>query len=641
MRRYLILSVFTAVLLFLWTCTPSGGGGGKNECDSPRDCDDGETCNPTSFRCVKDVSVGKNEFAGTFEFVLASTGGPSDLNFLAKVNLDGTEHVLTANMMLGFSDDQATLFLDFEGYVGTGDIVSIKFGVPVELIGIDVDMPISDELDLSENPVITALVYTAEEDAQGVPRATGLPMQAATGAFRFTEFSGDVGGRVAGEFRGTLMPTSAYWGTIFALGNDLCGDDELYDPNSMTCEPAFDGYDALIGFDGVYQGENGLNDGWIIASYKIPGEEGTYRMGGCRAIEQEGYTIISGVFQTSDEQRRYMEVYFLSDRLAEGETLDLGQDASATIFEVDGENQIGEVVTLVGSGELTLRYFRDGHRGRLLASMWGRATPPEGNIDEGEDCETSDDQCRDPFACYPVESADSGWCFTPCNSDQDCEGSRTCEDTEFFGEEHHDICLDMLGNYAKGCDWRSMKACEGDTWCVYNQEEPVLDTVCLPACDPQTGEGCEATQRCLELGSEGDGGCYRNQPSRGTCNTEDIWNGYYCQDNHWCVTHEVDDDANAVCLRQCNPSSGTGCIDGERCLQLSDPTKGGCYAELSRGAECGGDLLLSGSVCSAADICVDDGNSAYCRQDCTSNHNSCSGGTTCQELTSGDWACLP
>jgi hypothetical protein len=94
-------------------------------------------------------------------------------------------------------------------------------------------------------------------------------------------------------------------------------------------------------------------------------------------------------------------------------------------------------------------------------------------------------------------------------------------------------------------------------------------------------------------------------------------------------TSVCDEDKNLECL--VTASSTTGSIAGGQCVQLCDPTnpvcpsgltclagsgstQGVCGTQLKRGDDCISDPL---SDCAPADVCITDGQTGFCLQDCT------------------------
>ncbi len=370
--KKLILAVLVVTLTTFWACRPSVSGSGDHGCDSDSDCHSGEICNPTSFKCVSDVNVARDHFAGSFEFIFNNALEARQPSTYVKANIMGQEYVMH-NFLVANPSSNGNQFLVESGQIlPDGGTISLKIAIPSNFLAGGANITLSDGLDVSEGIVGSGLILRGEPmPPDNKVETASLPAQIETGTLALTDFTAEVGGLVAGKFEGTLMPTTAYKNTLGLI--DKCGDNELLDPKTTECLAAFDGYDMLAGMDSVYESENGLEkDGWIVTSYRLPGEEVHYELGGCVSWKDNGNIIIGGLFQPPEKQRRYMEVYFPETNLEVGTSLQLDQYAAGNVFEVDDQGHIGNSIAHMSSGQVTIRHFRDGPRGRLLVTLWAQ-----------------------------------------------------------------------------------------------------------------------------------------------------------------------------------------------------------------------------------------------------------------------------
>ncbi len=565
MTRFAKILFAIVLILSGWACTPGGGNGSpKDSCRSQSDCEGGEICNPGSLRCIADVSVGRNEFAGTFEFVIAPDGAGQEQNMYAKADMGGV--VYEINQVTIFGGTENSISFDFRSRMDEETWIALIFSIPIGLVNVESGIPLSDGLNPADGETGDGILALHDPRGEGPDDDVIIPIaEVESGSFLFTRFEGDVGGTISGQFQGTLMPATYFTALGWMPG---CPDGQLLDLN-LSCNEAFSGYDFLASLESVYKG-SGSEGGRMIVSYRAGEEEQTYRLGApCYSFDYESNAVIQGIWKTTpDAQYRMMQVVFPRTKLSSGSLLGIGTDASVTVFagviQGDGTVEFNDILATGASGQLTVRHFQDGPNGRVIATMQGMVSAG-GSISEGQDCQVSNDQCREPYVCYPTGSADAGNCFTPCTSGSDCISPRDCVRFN-FQDGPHDICVEMLGDFVTGCDGQSMKWCT-DGWCVNHEYSGITETICMPDCDPSSGEGCLWNQTCLELTDPSKGACYRNINRDDSCNGSEILDGYLlCTSTDICTTS---DSTNWYCRQDCT-SNHYSCPADWQCLELQN-----------------------------------------------------------------------
>lgn len=88
--------------------------------------------------------------------------------------------------------------------------------------------------------------------------------------------------------------------------------------------------------------------------------------------------------------------------------------------------------------------------------------------------------------------------------------------------------------------------------------------------------------------------------------------------------------AGGECVQICDSSHG--CPSDLTCLGNTDNSGGVCGTQLKRGADCVSDPL---SDCAPADVCITDGQTGFCLQDCTKNMMCDDSSQKCMSLSDG------
>lgn len=653
--------VTACVLLSAVACKPQdeGLGGGmpgitKDSCNSNSDCGSGKICNPGSLLCVDDVSVGSNEFAGSFELLVSSDNSSGmEQNLFARVNYDGDDFTLHDMMLMGAGGASlsfgATTFGDAGAY---NDL--LWFTLPHELVKVGSPMLLSDSMTpaLYDKTGSGMLIesYTDETGAEAYHKVIG---HVDSGVFTLTDM-GESGQKVAGNFKGTLRPP-VYISAAAWMDAD-CAETEVVDPFGWKCAAAFAGYDILAGIDAVLDCDE-CSHGFASATYDILGEGDFYQvnefpMDVHSSTWDDGKIHTQAFIPSADGAGfRCLEVIIDTSDFSQGKTLQVGKDAEVSIWTAklfkDGITLIKDSkVADLTSGQVKIAYHVPGPDGRISlyvkAGISGTVTTPLPS-DIGDEC-SADGQCSEELECLPVNAPGDGNCLAECTASVDCYSGMTCEYYTLADNMEYGFCLHTLSTYDTGCmDWLDdMTLCQSGDFCVWPNVDDT-DGVCMPWCDPSEGSGqCPQGSVCHAMADESDGACYRELDWGKPCTWEVYDNGWACPEEGYCIPYEDGENPYSICLPSCNPETLTGCPSDMGCWVTDSGEWGICFWMWGEGESCGDEELVDqGWSCENDHICAGDEYEDYrCREECTDNHSSCPSGQECIELTSGKWACF-
>ena len=271
MKTWRVSLIVALVGLGAWACKPPGEAGGLDDtCWKHQDCPDGQLCSPGALRCVNDVTVQEGELAGSFEFILAPPlDAGSQQKLYVKALLNSRTYELYDMVTFGITSDGSSLFSGLRGRFEGQEQIGFFLTMPQDAFDQDKVAPFGDGL----APYIEGLTATGRLEVDDA--ITGLTSrilgEVRSGQFRFTRIDKEsdgawaYGGTVAAEFMATIEPPTYYMSS--ALATDQCTEDELLDPNSLTCTAAFSGWNTLMGFDSVYNGFGDRSEGKGAVSY--------------------------------------------------------------------------------------------------------------------------------------------------------------------------------------------------------------------------------------------------------------------------------------------------------------------------------------------------------------------------------------
>lgn len=365
------LLVFGALTWLLGACVPADDRNRPDDaCDSDSDCGQGEICNPGSLRCVPEVTVGEAECAGSFQYIVSQSGA-GYVNVYAKAKWKGEEYEICDFIQLADYDLWQTysVYGWVEGEEDTSLVIPLN--VISDLVKVGKNVSISDWLDpAAEGGAWASLIKVGIGDV-ALQRALA---DLSGGSIMFTHYDRGIGGQVAAEFESRLRTPAGC--TVIRNGRAVCRDDEFVDPDTGMCRPAFDGYDAMLALDCVYNGQRDPGEGCVDGAYRLAGEEQAALYGGHCPAWDDGNNVafFAYWFRSEGGPCRAIAAQVPRAQLVAGRSFTLTNEAPLAVYTCiadQGTVTIDSVLTQLTSGTLKIRYVKEAPGGRLFMSVVG------------------------------------------------------------------------------------------------------------------------------------------------------------------------------------------------------------------------------------------------------------------------------
>jgi hypothetical protein len=176
------------------------------------------------------------------------------------------------------------------------------------------------------------------------------------------------------------------------------------------------------------------------------------------------------------------------------------------------------------------------------------------------------------------------------------------------------------GSGKEGNDCKTDADCGSGLNCIaadalqINSTQEVVVSVCARKCTDD--KDCMSNETCFSFsGKPANALCWNLTTEAGKpCGPGDTSICDEDSDLQCAVVRSDSGDslADGECIKNCKVAS-PDCPAGLSCL-FSDGTDGVCAKQLDRGASCGEDIF---SDCGPSDVCITDGTTGFCLQDCT------------------------